>query len=131
MTQIVKPTVALLKAIDDQFSQRFIQLDPVGYFIIYLDREAGLICAEHYTNAINDQGLAVDPETGEPFPCTGSLKRIPTQIYRGRTAKELGIKIAEEASPCPLSCFDHALYLGREFVRAEIALLTGEEYIQD
>jgi len=27
--------------------------------------------------------------------------------------------------------FDHAAYLGREFTRAEYALITGEEYIQD
>jgi len=26
---------------------------------------------------------------------------------------------------------DHAAYLGREFVRAEIALATGQEYVQD
>ncbi len=64
-----------LAALDDQLSNRFIHLDPAGYFIIYINREAGLICAEHYTNAINEKGLAVDPETGEPFPCTGSLKR--------------------------------------------------------
>lgn len=125
------PTAEDIKAIDDQFSQRFIHLDPEGYFIIYVDREAGLICAEHYSNNINDQGLAVDPETGEPFPCTGGLKRKPTAIFKGRTAKELGIKITEEADPCPLSCFDHALYLGREFVRAEIALTTGQNYVQD
>jgi dihydropteroate synthase len=126
-----RPTTEALKAIDDQLSQRFIDLDPAGYFIIYLDRDGGLICAEHYTNNINEQGLAVDPETGEPFPCNQSLKRTPTAIYQGRTAKELGVKITEEADPCPLSYFDHALYLGREFVRAEMALLSGEEYIQD
>jgi dihydropteroate synthase len=126
-----KPTIEALQAIDDQFSQRFIELDPAGYFIIYVDRNAGLICAEHYTNNINDQGLAVDPETGEPFPCNQSLKRVPTTIYQGRTAKELGIKITEEADPKPVSCLDHALYLGREFVRAEMALLSGQDYIQD
>lgn len=125
------PTTETLQAIDDQLSQRFIALDPAGYFIIYIDREAGVICAEHYTNDINEQGLAVDPETGEPFPCDKSLKRTPTAIYTGRTAKELGVKITEEVSPCPLSCFDHALYLGREFVRAEIALLSGQDYVQD
>ncbi len=125
------PTVAELKAIDDKLSQRFIHLDPAGYFIIYLDQEAGLICAEHYTNNINEQGLAVDPETGEPFPCDQPLKRIPTAIYKGRTAKELGVKITEEADPCPLTDLDHALYLGREFVRAEQALLDETEYIQD
>ena len=126
-----QPTTEALQAIDDQLSQRFINLDPAGYFIIYIDRKAGLICAEHYSNDINEQGLAVDPETGEPFPCDKSLKRIPTAIYQGRTAKELGVKITEEANPCPVSCFDHALYLGREFVRAEIALLSGQDYIQD
>ena len=120
-----------LAALDDQLSNRFIHLDPSGYFIIYIDREARLICAEHYTNAINEKGLAVDPETGEPFPCTGSLKRTPTTVFKGRTAKELGIKITEETQPCPISCLDHALYLGREFVRAEIALRSGEDYIQD
>lgn len=120
-----------LARLDDQLSNRFIHLDPSGYFIIYIDREARLICAEHYTNAINEKGLAVDPETGEPFPCTGSLKRTPTTVFKGRTAKELGIKITEETQPCPISCLDHALYLGREFVRAEIALRSGEDYIQD
>lgn len=125
------PNAETLAALDDKLSQRFINLDPAGYFIIYIDRDAGLICAEHYTNAINEKGLAVDPETGEPFPCNVSLKRTPTEIFKGRTAKELGIKITEEANPCPLSCLDHALYLGREFVKAEIALTTGQPYIQD
>jgi len=125
------PTSENLCAIDDKLSQRFIDLDPAGYFIIYLDREAGLICAKHFTNAINEKGLAVDPETGEPLACNGKLERTPTAVFTGRTAKELGMKITEEAQPCPLSRLDHALYLGREFVRAQIALVTGEEYIQD
>ena len=125
------PNAEELTALDDKLSQRFINLDPAGYFIIYIDRDAGLICAEHYTNNINEKGLAVDPETGEPFPCNVSLKRTPTEIFKGRTAKELGIKITEEANPCPLSCLDHALYLGREFVKAEMALTTGQPYIQD
>ncbi len=120
-----------LKTLDDQLSNRHIDLDPMGYFIIYLDRQTGLICAEHYTNAINENGLAVDPETGELLACRGGLKRVPTQIYRGRTAKEIGIAMTEQADPCPLSRHDHALYLGREFVRAEMALLTGQDYIQD
>lgn len=122
---------AQLAALDDQLSKRFIALDPDGYFIIYVDHEAGLICAEHYTNTINEKGLAVDPETGEPLCSKGSLKRSPTAIFKGRTAKELGIKVTEEADPCPLSRLDHALYLGREFVRAEQSLLHGTEYVQD
>jgi dihydropteroate synthase len=118
-------------SLDNELSNRFIDLDPEGYFIIYLDREQSLICAKHYTNAINEKGLATDPETGEVLACKGSLERPHTTLYTGRTAKELGIKITEEADPCPISKMDHALYLGREFVKAEIALLSGEEYIQD
>jgi dihydropteroate synthase len=127
----MKPTAEELANLDNQLSKRFIDLDPDGYFIIYLDREAGLICAKHYTNIINEKGLAIDPETGKPIPVRGKIERIPTAIYTGRTAKEIGMKITEEADTIPLSRLDHALYLGREFVRAEIALLTGEEYIQD
>ncbi|NEP02521.1 MAG: DUF4346 domain-containing protein [Symploca sp. SIO2E9] len=127
----MNPTAQELRAIDDKLSQRFIALDPDGYFIIYLDRDAGLICAKHFTNQINEQGLAVDPKTGKPIPCQGKVERTPTAIYKGKTAKELGMKITEETKTCPLSCLDHALYLGREFVRAEIALITGQEYIQD
>ncbi|MBP0020643.1 MAG: DUF4346 domain-containing protein [Cyanobacteria bacterium SBLK] len=126
-----EPTKQELAAIDDKLSQRFIELDPDGYFIIYLDREQNLICAKHYTNEINEKGLAVDPETGEPIPVRGKVERTPTAIFTGRTAKEIGMKITEQTQPCPLSYLDHALYLGREFVRAEIALIEGEEYIQD
>ena len=124
-------SVEELVALDNKYSNRFIELDPSGYFVIYLDREAGLICAKHYTNTINDKGLACDPETGEPLPCNTNVKRTPTTIFTGRTAKELCIKIFEETKPCPLTYLDHAAYLGREFVRAEVALLTGQEYIQD
>jgi len=125
------PTAEELTAIDNKLSKRFIDLDPDGYFIIYLDRDKGLICAKHFTNIINDKGLAVDPETGKPIPARGKVERQHTAVYTGRTAKELGMKITEEAKPCPLSYLDHALYLGREFVRAEIALISGQEYIQD
>lgn len=122
---------AELTAFDDKLSNRYIELDPSGYFIIYIDQTAGLICAAHYSNTINDQGLACDPETGEPLPCNRKVERHPLAVYTGRTAKELCIRIFEEAKPCPVSYFDHAAYLGREFVRAEMALLNQQEYIQD
>jgi dihydropteroate synthase len=117
--------------LDNELSNRFIDLDPDGYFLIYIDPEAQLIHAKHFTNIINNQGLATDPETGKVLACKGDLARPHTTVYSGRTAKELGIKITEEADPCPVSRLDHALYLGREFVRAEMALLNGEAYVQD
>jgi dihydropteroate synthase len=120
-----------LKTIDDKLSQRPIDLDPAGYFIIYLDRDKGLICAKHYTNVIDDRGLAVDPETGKPIRAKGKVERAHTAVFTGRTAKELCVKILEETRPTPVTLLDHAAYLGREFVRAEFALLNSQEYVQD
>ena len=120
-----------LKAIDDKLSRRFIDLDPGGYFIVYLEREVGLICAKHFTNVIDERGLALDPETGKPIPVRGKVERTSTTIFSGRTAKELCVEIFEQNQPSLVTRLDHAAYLGREFVRAEIALVKGVEYVQD
>lgn len=120
-----------LAEIDDKLSKRHIDLDPGGYFIIYLDLEARLICAKHFTNVIDDRGLAVDPDTGKPIPVRGKVERTASSLFTGRTAKELCVAIFEQNQPCVVTLLDHAAYLGREFVRAEIALINGSEYVQD
>lgn len=124
-------TVDDLRAIDDKLSKRDINLDPGGYFIIYLDHESRLICAKHFTNVIDERGLAIDPETGKVIPAKGKVERTQCTLFTGRTAKELCVVIFEQTQPCPVTMLDHAAYLGREFVRAESALVDGEEYIQD
>ncbi len=124
-------TIEELTAIDEKLSRRHIELDPGGYFIIYLDRNDRLICAKHFTNVIDERGLAFDPKTGKVIPAKGKVKRTHSTLFTGRTAKELCIYIFEETHPCPVTRFDHAAYLGREFMRAEIALVTGQEYVQD
>lgn len=124
-------TVQSQTAIDEALSRRQIDLDHAGYFIIYLDREASCICAKHFTNVIDQRGLAVDPETGKPIPARGRIERPHTTVFTGRTAKELCVKIFEETQPCPVTRLDHAAYLGREFIRAEHALVKDQEYIQD
>ena len=124
-------TAESLAAINDKLSKRHIDLDPSGYFIIYLDRDAGLICTKHFTNIIDDRGLAVDPETGKVIPAKGKVERTHSTLFTAKTAKELCVKIFEETQPCPVTLLDHAAYLGREFLRAEIALITGQEYVQD
>ncbi|AFY82892.1 DUF4346 domain-containing protein [Oscillatoria acuminata] len=120
-----------ISAIDDELSKRELALDPGGYFIIYLDREAELICAKHYTNVIDDRGLALDPETGKPIPAKGKVQRTHETLFSGRTAKELCVKIFEDKDSCSVTMLDHAAYLGREFMRAQMALVSGEEYVQD
>jgi dihydropteroate synthase len=120
-----------LTAIDNKLSQRHIDLDPKGYFIIYIDPDQRLIYAKHFTNVIDERGLSVDPETGKVIPARGKVERTHTTVFSGRTAKELCVKIFEEDPDCPVTFLDHAAYLGREFVRAEIALVCEKEYIQD
>ncbi|MFP4101864.1 DUF4346 domain-containing protein, partial [Coleofasciculus sp.] len=41
------------------------------------------------------------------------------------------VVIFEQTQPCPVTMLDHAAYLGREFMRAEFALISGQEYVQD
>lgn len=122
---------AVIAAIDRELSQRPLALDPGGYFIVYVDREAQDICAKHFTNVVDERGLAVDPETGEVIPAKGATQRTAETLFRGRTAKELCIKLFEQTTPCPVTQLDHAAYLGREFQRAERSLLDGSEYVQD
>jgi hypothetical protein len=119
------------QALDDQLSHRFIALDPGGYFLIKLDRAAGELVAEHYGNGIDERGLATDPDTGEVLQCRGDGPRLPLAVFRGRSAKELGIALSEGEGPWPISRLDHALYLGRELQRAERCLEDGSAYIQD
>ena len=119
------------RSLDERLSQRFIALDPAGYFLIKLDPEAGELIAEHYGNGIDERGLATDPDTGEVISCRGGGPRSPLKIYRGRSAKELGMALTEGEGPHPISCLDHALYLGRELQKAEHCLEDGSTYIQD
>jgi hypothetical protein len=119
------------QALDEELSQRFIALDPAGYFLIRVDADMQELVAEHYGNTINEQGLATDPESGEVIRCQGAVPRRPLAEYRGRTAKELGMRLTEGEGPLPLSRLDHALYLGRELQKAEKCLETGQNYRQD
>ncbi|MFI0403117.1 MAG: DUF4346 domain-containing protein [Cyanobium sp.] len=129
-TESISPGCSSRQALDDSLSQRFIVLDPFGYFLIHIDSQQQELVAEHYGNTIDERGLARDPETGEVIRCQGAEPRTPTAIYRGRTAKELGVLLTE-GDQVPLSRLDHALYLGRELQKAERCLNRGEPYIQD
>ena len=117
--------------LDERLSQRFIALDPAGYFLIKLDRQARELIAEHYGNGIDERGLATDPDTGEVISCRNAGPRAPLAIFRGRSAKELGMALTEGDGPHPLSYLDHALYLGRELQKAERCLEDGSDYVQD
>ena len=82
-------------------------LDERGSFRIVVDRIEGTIVALHYTSLEMDK---------------------PINIIKGKTAESVYAKIAELGL---VTRIDHAAYLGSELAKAEIALRTGKEYIQD
>jgi dihydropteroate synthase-like protein len=82
-------------------------LDPHGVFRITVDRNAETIVALHFATAEADK---------------------PSNIVKGETAEAVYAKIVEMGLVTRL---DHAAYLGSELAKAEVALKTGKEYIQD
>ncbi len=120
-----------IKLLDDKLSKRKIELDPNGYFLIKIEPTTNELILEHYLNDIDHKGRAIDPESGAPIGCQTKSRNQPSNIYRGKSAKELGIQISEGDGPFPISHLDHAIYIGRELQRAEQCLITGKQYIQD
>ena len=120
-----------IKLLDDQLSKRQIELDQKGYFLIRIEPLTNELIVEHYLNNIDNKGRAIDPDSGEPIGCKTKITRQPSNIFRGKSAKEVGIQISEGHGPFPISRLDHAIYIGRELQRAEQCLRNGEQYIQD
>ena len=116
--------------VDNNLSNRYIDLDPNGYFIIKVDLEENNIILEHFLNNINNDGYALDPETNDPIKCDSQNKRVSNEVFKGISAKQLGIMITEERNDL-ITRFDHALYLGRELQKAEECLYKRLQYIQD
>jgi len=77
-------------------------LDPMGYFRVTLDGDEILV--EHRAEDV-------------------TLKE-----YRGRTAVSLQHQIARDVA---VSDINHAMYLGRQLAKAEMALKEGREFVQD
>ncbi|MGA2682584.1 MAG: dihydropteroate synthase-like protein [Candidatus Bathyarchaeia archaeon] len=83
------------------------KLDPSGAFKVILDRVGGYIVATHYSDQKKDK---------------------PDKIIKGKTAEAIYTEIVDLGLAVqPL----HLAYLGSELAKAEIALRTGKEYIQD
>ena len=77
-------------------------LDPMGYFRVTLDGEEILV--EHRAEDV-------------------TLKE-----YRGRSAVAVQHQIARDMA---ISDLNHAMYLGRQLAKAEMALKEGREFVQD
>jgi thymidylate synthase len=77
-------------------------LDPMGYFRVTLD--AGEIIVEH------------------------RFEDVTLKEYRGKSAVALQHQIARDIA---LSDLNHAIYLGRQLAKAEMALKDGRDFVQD
>jgi dihydropteroate synthase-like protein len=82
-------------------------LDSKGMFKIVVDRVEGVLVAVYYDSIQMDKSI---------------------KVVKGKTAESLCTKILEMGL---VSTLDHAAYLGGELAKAEVALRTGKEYIQD
>ena len=120
-----------IKLLDDKLSKREIELDPKGYFLVKVDFLSNELILEHYLNNIDQKGRAIDPESGEPIACKTKSRNKPNKVFRGKSAKQVGIKISEGLTPFPISRLDHAIYIGRELQKAEHCLKNAIEYVQD
>lgn len=80
-------------------------LDPAGYFVVYPDRPNQRLVLEHYSN-----------------------KGVLDRMFSAISAAALYTNVIEAEL---ISRLDHAAYLGRELARAEHALQSGDNYVQD
>ena len=94
-------------SLDDQLSQRFIALDPSGYFLIKVDADAAELVVEHYSNDVDDQ---VEPQIRKRVKCwpaavaarekPAAAPRRPPRSLGSRSPKVTG-RIRSVASTMP------------------------------
>ncbi|UCG88340.1 MAG: DUF4346 domain-containing protein, partial [Gemmatimonadota bacterium] len=100
----VFPSQRLVTTVKGYIPQQMVS-DPNGYFVLYVDRNRGLLALEHYAN-----------------------NGVLDLVIEGQSAAELYVPAIERGL---VSRLDHAAYLGWELARAERALEAGEKYVQD
>jgi dihydropteroate synthase len=94
-----------VKIINAKGKKGYIQ-DDVGWFKIKLDRDKREIVALHYQ-------LSSD---------------IPDIIIKGRYARDIYQMAIKKAL---INNLEHSAYLGRELMKAQIAIKIGRSYVQD
>lgn len=105
----VTPSVPVIHA--KKTKEKDVILDKKGFFVIELITDQ--IQVEFYHNVVKNQRIV-----------SGKLAKM----FIGTSAAALSDTIARHISGLRS---DHLLYLGRELMRAELALKTGDDYEQD
>ena len=68
--------------IDNNLSDRYIDLDPNGYFIIKVDLEENKIILEHFLNNINDDRYALDQKQMNQLNATLKIKELVMKFLK-------------------------------------------------
>ncbi|MCP4717594.1 MAG: DUF4346 domain-containing protein [Deltaproteobacteria bacterium] len=95
--------VSIPKVSADYHDPKKIKLDKAGYFVIYPENSTILI--EHYSN-----------------------KEKLLRVITGDNARDIYLTIVDNGW---VSHLDHACYLGKELVKAELSIKHAFEYVQD
>lgn len=84
--------------LDAALSTRALTMDGKGYFLIKLAAsEQQPIAVEYHSCQTNEKGEVIDPATGEVVPCHGAARAPAARVVRGRTAKEVQVRLFEAA----------------------------------
>jgi dihydropteroate synthase-like protein len=100
-----EPTIDESVEILDARGEEGLGLDRKGWFVIRIDRECGKVVTTHFKD-----------------------KDEPDAIVKGRGAREIYQTIIRRGL---VGKYDHAAYLGKELMKAELALRLGRSYVQD
>merc|ERR1711935_272316 len=99
-------------------------MDSKGYFLVKVDQKRALIVVSFMSCILNDEGEVCDFNGVKISCCNGSKQREATEIFEGRTAKDITVKIFEQWQHASIVSVGHAAYIGREVQKAEDALYS-------
>lgn len=93
-----------------------------------LDRALAVVARRRWRMRLDPQGYFRVTLDGKEILVEHRFEDVTLKEYRGRTAEALQHQIARDLA---LSDINHAIYLGRQLAKAELALKEGREFVQD
>ena len=75
--------------IDNNLSNRYIDLDPNGYFIIKVDFEENKIILEHFLNNIDEEGLRLTQKQMNQSNATLKIKELVMKFLKALVRNNL------------------------------------------
>ena len=73
-------------------SQRFIALDPSGYFLIKVDADAAELVVEHYSNDVDDKVVPQIRKRVKCWPAAVAAREKPAAAFAAAPPRSLGLR---------------------------------------